>query len=72
MEQYTIDTLSEGKSNNNTRAIPDQLEFNSIFILCSVKVFFDIEIAGEAKGRITMQLRSDVVPKTAENFRQVT
>ncbi|CAN0425295.1 unnamed protein product, partial [Scytosiphon promiscuus] len=35
------------------------------------KVFFDVEIAGESKGRILMQLRSDVVPKTAENFRQV-
>eukprot|EP00904_Undaria_pinnatifida_P003722 jgi/Undpi1/13350/HiC_scaffold_8.g03009.m1 len=35
------------------------------------EVFFDIEIAGEDKGRITMQLRSDVVPKTAENFRQL-
>lgn len=36
------------------------------------KVYFDIEIAGEDKGRILMQLRSDVVPKTAENFRQVS
>ncbi|CAN0374012.1 unnamed protein product, partial [Hapterophycus canaliculatus] len=35
------------------------------------KVFFDVEIAGESKGRILMQLRSDVVPKTAENFRQL-
>lgn len=38
---------------------------------CSRKVYFDIEINGEDKGRILMQLRSDVVPKTAENFRQV-
>lgn len=35
------------------------------------KVYFDVEIGGEPKGRILMQLRSDVVPKTAENFRQV-
>ncbi|CAM9867017.1 unnamed protein product [Scytosiphon promiscuus] len=39
--------------------------------LYNPKVFFDVEIAGESKGRILMQLRSDVVPKTAENFRQL-
>ena len=33
------------------------------------RVFMDIEINGEKAGRITMQLRSDIVPKTAENFR---
>ena len=32
-------------------------------------VFFDIEIAGKAEGRITFELYADVVPKTAENFR---
>jgi peptidylprolyl isomerase len=34
-------------------------------------VFFDIAIGGMAKGRIEMELRADVVPKTAENFRFV-
>ena len=33
------------------------------------KVFMDISIAGESAGRITFELRADVVPKTAENFR---
>ncbi len=33
------------------------------------KVFFDISIGGNDAGRITMELRADVVPKTAENFR---
>lgn len=33
------------------------------------KVFFDILIGGESAGRITMVLRADVVPLTAENFR---
>jgi len=33
------------------------------------KVFFDITIGGKASGRIVMQLRSDVVPRTSENFR---
>lgn len=33
------------------------------------KVFFDINIGEEKAGRVTMELFSDVVPKTAENFR---
>lgn len=33
------------------------------------RVFFEIAINGKALGRITMELYSDLVPKTAENFR---
>lgn len=33
------------------------------------KVFFDISIGDEPKGRIVMELFANVVPKTAENFR---
>jgi hypothetical protein len=29
-------------------------------------VFFDISVGGSPKGRIEMELRADVVPKTAE------
>ncbi len=32
-------------------------------------VFFDISIGGSPKGRIEMELRADIVPKTADNFR---
>ncbi|MEO0409264.1 MAG: peptidylprolyl isomerase [Cyanobacteria bacterium P01_A01_bin.135] len=34
-------------------------------------VYFDVTADGEALGRITMELFADVVPKTAENFRQL-
>lgn len=33
------------------------------------KVFFDVTADGAPVGRITMELRADVVPNTAENFR---
>lgn len=33
-------------------------------------VFFDITLGGEPLGRIKMELFTDVVPRTAENFRQ--
>lgn len=34
-----------------------------------IAVFFDMEVGGEDVGRITFELRADVAPKTAENFR---
>eukprot|EP00529_Nitzschia_sp_RCC80_P036070 CAMPEP_0113451138 /NCGR_PEP_ID=MMETSP0014_2-20120614/6186_1 /TAXON_ID=2857 /ORGANISM="Nitzschia sp." /LENGTH=164 /DNA_ID=CAMNT_0000342489 /DNA_START=139 /DNA_END=633 /DNA_ORIENTATION=+ /assembly_acc=CAM_ASM_000159 len=33
------------------------------------KVYFDCSVGGSPVGRIVMELRADVVPKTAENFR---
>ncbi|CAH0002953.1 unnamed protein product [Clonostachys byssicola] len=33
------------------------------------RVFFDIGLDGKELGRVTMELYSDLVPKTAENFR---
>lgn len=37
--------------------------------MANPKVFFDIAIDGNPAGRVVMELRADVVPKTAENFR---
>ncbi|MFC8665907.1 MULTISPECIES: peptidylprolyl isomerase [Streptomyces] len=37
----------------------------------STNVFFDITIDGSAAGRIVFDLYDDVVPKTAQNFREL-
>ena len=37
--------------------------------MANPKVYFDITIGGKSAGRVVMELRADVVPKTAENFR---
>jgi peptidyl-prolyl isomerase E (cyclophilin E) len=35
------------------------------------QVYFDINVGKQELGRIIMMLRSDIVPKTAENFRSL-
>ncbi len=40
-----------------------------IAIRANPKVYFDLTIGGQSAGRVVMELRADVVPKTAENFR---
>ncbi|MFC9329997.1 peptidylprolyl isomerase [Kitasatospora sp. NPDC057015] len=37
----------------------------------AANVYFDITIDGEAAGRIVFKLYDDVVPKTAQNFREL-
>jgi peptidylprolyl isomerase len=48
------------------------LRFKRLFsTVPNSKVFMDISIEGESAGRMVFLLRSDVVPKTAENFRKL-
>jgi len=42
---------------------------STISLMANPKVFFDMAVGGEDVGRITFELRADVVPNTAENFR---
>merc|ERR1712179_227632 len=42
---------------------------SSNFRIMGVKCFFDVTADGAPLGRIVMDLREDVVPRTAENFR---
>ena len=37
--------------------------------MANPKVYFDMEVGGKDAGRIVIELKADVVPKTAENFR---
>jgi cyclophilin family peptidyl-prolyl cis-trans isomerase len=37
--------------------------------MANPKCFFDVTADGEKLGRIEFELKADVVPKTAENFR---
>lgn len=37
--------------------------------MANPKVFFDMTVGGASVGKIVMELRADVAPKTAENFR---
>ena len=40
-------------------------------LVLALAVFFDMEVGGQDVGRIEFELRADVVPETAENFRQL-
>ena len=54
-----LTTMGCGSSSNAGGSPPGDLP----------RVYFDITLDGAPTGRIIMELRSDVVPKTSENFR---
>ena len=47
------------------------LTYSHAYCIQIISVYFDMEVGGEDAGRITFELRADVAPKTAENFRQL-
>ncbi|XP_061083172.1 E3 SUMO-protein ligase RanBP2 isoform X3 [Conger conger] len=57
-----INTLSQADCSQRSRALEHSREGNPV-------VFFCVAADGEPLGRITMELFSHIVPKTADNFR---
>lgn len=62
--------------NNHQYQSKSLLHFSSVNLnkkevedMSKTKVFFDIKAGDAGLGRIVMELRGDIVPKTAENFR---
>ncbi|KAI8367308.1 peptidyl-prolyl cis-trans isomerase E [Blakeslea trispora] len=62
-EQKETQTNQEENSNSDQEAEPHSVPGGKS------RVYMDIAINGSLLGRIEMELRGDVVPKTAENFR---
>jgi len=46
-----------------------RFSLTSLLSNMTIRCFFDIDIGGKPAGRVVMELRNDVVPKTTENFR---
>lgn len=71
MSKHVGETLELDTNNEKTDAETGEAQgnVNSDETKRNYRVFFDITIADCSVGRITMELRNDVVPKTAENFR---
>ncbi|DBA03877.1 TPA: hypothetical protein N0F65_004567 [Lagenidium giganteum] len=56
--------MAAGRYNMTARFFAQQAKKNPF-------VFFDMTVGGKDVGRMVIELRADVVPKTAENFRQL-
>merc|ERR1711908_154514 len=57
-------------SSSSTLASSESTRIHPILnTMATVRVFFDVTADGAPVGKVIMELRSDVVPKTAENFR---
>merc|ERR1712062_433391 len=57
-------------SNSSTLASSESTRIHPIMgTMATVRVFFDVTADGAPVGKVIMELRADVVPKTSENFR---
>jgi len=71
-DDIPVETTPSNPSNTqDTEAVQAKLAPNQQpkLKLTNPRVYLDITIGGVAAGRIVIELRADVVPKTAENFR---
>lgn len=71
--EHAGETLKQKTKDGDDLEIPveteEQAEVKQIEQKPNPQIFMDIKIGDKMSGRIVIQLRADVVPKTAENFR---
>lgn len=69
MTKHVGETLEKDKGEENDEGTIAEENSEDRETKRNHRVYFDISIGERSAGRITMELRNDVVPKTAENFR---
>ncbi|GBB93112.1 hypothetical protein RclHR1_02110011 [Rhizophagus clarus] len=65
----TIKSLPSSTRFSNEKKKYISISNLTLSTMANPKVFFDISTKSGSLGRITFELRNDVVPRTAENFR---
>ena len=63
--------VSEGKPTSKMEKVTITESLPAKKFKNNPRVYFDIRIGRQDAGRIIIELRADVVPMTAENFRQL-
>ncbi|XP_018333827.1 peptidyl-prolyl cis-trans isomerase E [Agrilus planipennis] len=73
LQQHAGETLKNVVNDKDSSKKADEVDENNEkeapMKVKNPQVYFDIKVGKTEVGRITMMLRADVVPKTAENFR---